>query len=120
MRVRELLLPWNNNKHCIFICVCVCVCARARARMGACMRVCAWMTGRLGLCMRARARVALFIQHATRMRHIVTSFMAPLALRHIFLHYLINDTIFEKKRLNVKCVFSLQLLSETFLILRRI
>ena len=77
MRVRELLLPWNNNKHCIFICVCVCVCARARARMGACMRVCAWMTGRLGLCMRARARVALFIQHATRMRHIVTSFVAP-------------------------------------------
>ena len=28
---------------------------------------------------RACARVALLIQHATRMRHIVTSFVAPLA-----------------------------------------
>jgi len=39
----------------------------------------------------------------------------------IFPHYLTNYTIFEKKSLNTKCVFwfSLQLLSETFLILRR-
>ena len=39
-----------------------------------------------------------------------------------FTHYLINDTIFERKKiLNTKCVFwfSLQPLSETFLILRR-
>jgi hypothetical protein len=44
-------------------------------------------------------------------------------LHQIFRHYLINGTIFEKKKLlNVKCVFwfSLQLLSEAFLILRRI
>jgi hypothetical protein len=36
-------------------------------------------------------------------------------------HYLINSTIFEKKLLNIKCVFgvSLKLSSETFLILRR-
>jgi hypothetical protein len=36
-------------------------------------------------------------------------------------HYLINGTIFEKKLLNTKCVFwfSLQLLYETFFILRR-
>jgi len=40
----------------------------------------------------------------------------------IFPHYLINSTIFEKMLLITKCVFwfSLQLLSETFLILRRI
>ena len=38
----------------------------------------------------------------------------------IFRHYLINDTIFGKKSLNIKCVFgfSLQVLLETFLILR--
>jgi hypothetical protein len=36
-------------------------------------------------------------------------------------HYLINGTYIETKLLNTKCVFlvSLQLLSETFLILRR-
>jgi len=41
---------------------------------------------------------------------------------HIFQHYLINGTIFGKKLLSTKCVFwfSLQLLSETFFILRRI
>jgi hypothetical protein len=46
----------------------------------------------------------------------------PLWLHHIFPHYLINGAIFEKKLLNIKCVlrFSLQLLSKTFLILRRI
>jgi hypothetical protein len=46
----------------------------------------------------------------------------PVWLYHIFPHYLINGTIFEKKLLNTKCVFwfSLHLLSETFLIVRRI
>jgi hypothetical protein len=46
----------------------------------------------------------------------------PVRLYHIFPHYLINGTIFGKKLLNIKCVFwfSVQLLSETFLILRRI
>jgi len=39
---------------------------------------------------------------------------------HIFPHYLKSDTIFLKKVLKIKCVFtlSLKLLSETFLILR--
>ena len=47
--------------------------------------------------------------------------LRPAPLYHIFPHYLINGTIFGKKLLNTKCVFwfSLQLLSETFLILRR-
>jgi len=47
--------------------------------------------------------------------------LGPAPLYSIFPHYLINSTIFEKKLLNTKCVIlcSLQLLSETFLILRR-
>ena len=46
--------------------------------------------------------------------------LCPAPLYNIFPHYLINGTIFEKKLLNTKCVlwFSLQHLSETFLILR--
>jgi hypothetical protein len=45
----------------------------------------------------------------------------PVWLCHIFPHYLINGTSFGKL-LSIKCVFlfSVQLLSETFLILRRI
>jgi hypothetical protein len=50
----------------------------------------------------------------------ILSSVACAALQY-FPHYLINGTIFEKKKLNTKCVFrfSLQLQSETFLILRR-
>jgi hypothetical protein len=46
----------------------------------------------------------------------------PLWFHRIFRHYLINSTIFGKKSRNIKCViwFSLQLLFETFLSLRRI
>jgi hypothetical protein len=51
------------------------------------------------------------------MRHIVTW---PAPLYSLFPHYLINGKILgEKKLLDTKCVFSLQRLSETFLILRR-
>ena len=95
-RVRELLLLWKSNQHYIFVCVCVCVCLGAWA----CACVC--------------VHVAMLIQRATRM---------PLWHHHIFQHYLINDMIFEKKKLlNIKCVFwfSLHLFSKTFLILRRI
>ena len=65
------------------------------------------------------AFVALGNQHAMRKRHIVIC--CPVPLYNIFPHYLINGTIFGKKSLNTKCVFwfSVQLLSETFLILRR-
>jgi hypothetical protein len=62
--------------------------------------------------------VALGIQHAMHMRQIV---MWPVKLCDIFPHYPINGTIlWGENLLNIKCVFlfSLQLLSETFLILR--
>jgi len=50
----------------------------------------------------------------------ILQFVACQAL-NIFPHYLINGKIFEKQLLIIKCVFlfSLQLLSEIFLILRR-
>jgi hypothetical protein len=46
----------------------------------------------------------------------------PLWLHQIFRYYLINGKIFGKKLPNIKCVswFSLQLLSKTLLVLRRI
>jgi hypothetical protein len=46
----------------------------------------------------------------------------PLWIHHIFWHYLINSTIFRKTLLVIKCVFwfSLQILFEIYLILRRI
>jgi hypothetical protein len=46
----------------------------------------------------------------------------PVWLHHIFPLYLINGTIFGNKLLNTKCVlcFYLQLLSETFLTVRKI
>jgi len=59
--------------------------------------------------------VALVIQHAMRMRHVILSSVA------IFFHIIsFNSTIFRKNLMNTKCMFcfSLQLLSETFLILR--
>ena len=63
--------------------------------------------------------VALGTQHAIRVRHIVVRGL-PRSTKH-FPHYLTNGTNFEKKSLNIKCVFrvTLQLLSETFLILGR-
>jgi hypothetical protein len=57
-----------------------------------------------GVQVRAFLRVALLTQHETRMRHIVMSFVAPLAPPH-FLLYLTNGTILGKKSLNIKHVF---------------
>ena len=64
--------------------------------------------------------LVLVTQHATRMRHIVI--LWPVRVCHIFPLYLINGTILGEKLQNTKCVFwfPLRLLSETFLILRRI
>jgi hypothetical protein len=55
------------------------------------------------------------------LRFAQSPFCQPSATPPHFRHYLIKDTIFGKSLLNVKRVFSfsLQLLLETFLILRR-
>jgi hypothetical protein len=47
--------------------------------------------------------VALVIQYAMRMRHIILS--SVFWIYHIFPHYLINCAIFGRSLLNVKCVF---------------
>jgi len=47
--------------------------------------------------------VALVIQHAIRMRHIVI--FGPVRLYCIFPLYLMNGRILEKKLFNIKCVF---------------
>ena len=65
--------------------------------------------------------VALDTQHAKNIGHIIFSFVAYLAIP-CFPTLSKKGTIFFKKWLNTKCVFrfSLQHLSETFRILRRI
>jgi hypothetical protein len=61
------------------------------------------MLGRVGLCMRVCAPVALLTQHAKRMHHIVTSFVASLAALHpSTLSHKRHD--FLRKYLNIKCV----------------
>jgi len=64
--------------------------------------------------------VALCIQHAMRMFHIVISGHSGSTM-FFFSHYLINGKILEKKLLNIKYVFwfSPQFSSDTFLILGR-
>jgi len=66
--------------------------------------------------------IAFVIRHAKRMHHVILSSAACPALQHYLPHYLIKGTIFAKKLFNIKCMFwtSLQLLSQTYLILRRI
>jgi hypothetical protein len=58
-------IPEISKYPLLCICVCVRACVHARARVLAC--ACAGV------------HVALLIQHATRMRHIVTSYVAPQA-----------------------------------------
>jgi len=61
------------------------------------------------------------LMYPARNAHAPYCHLWPAPLYNIFPHYLINGTIFGKKLLDTKCVFwfSLQLLSETFFILRR-
>ena len=72
--------------------------------------------------MRVCASIPLFvIRHAQRMRRIMLSFLDCLIVLY-FSHYLLKGAICGKSLLNVKYVFkfSPRLLSETFLVLRRI
>jgi hypothetical protein len=64
--------------------------------------------------------VALVIQHAKRMRHIMWSSVTCVAVQY-FSTWSHKRHHIRKKSLNIKCVFwfSLQLLSNTFLVLRR-
>jgi hypothetical protein len=105
---KKPLLPWKSNK--LYIFVCVCACASACVSVGGCE-----CTG-AGVCLRA-CSLANPACNAPPYSH-----LRPLWLHNIFRHYLINGPIFGTKSLNIKCefYFSLQLLFETFLILRRI
>jgi len=77
---------------------------------------------------RIRATVVFWVcvcslKYAAYNEHAPYFHLWPLRFYYIFPHYLINGTIFEKKKIrNVKCVFwlSLQLLSATYLIQWRI
>jgi hypothetical protein len=98
-RVRESLLLGKSNTYYLLVCVCM----HAYGYPGTWAFVCAY------------AHVALLIHHATRMRHVVTSFVALLSLPHfsVLSHkrcdFRKNVTVFS---------FSLQCLSKTFVILR--
>ena len=100
------LVPWRSNKYhvCVFVCVCVTTC----------VGVCGCMGTGMCLCMCNLTYTACSV-HAT-------CCLRPLWLYHVFRHYFIKERLSEEKLLNVKCVFwfSLRLLFDTFLILRRI
>ena len=61
---------------------------------------------RAGARARGRVHVALLIHHATRMRHIVTSFVAPLALQYFWTLSHKRQDFQEKKNVSsTNCVF---------------
>ena len=78
-----------------FVCVCVCVCL---VRAHACVCPGAWA------CACCCLHVALLIQHATRMVHIVTSVVASLAPSYFSTLYHKRHDL-KKKLLNTKYVF---------------
>jgi hypothetical protein len=77
MQGRKSFLPWKSNKY--FVCVCVFVRAGGCPFTWACAFEC--------------VHVALLIQHATRMHHIVTSFVASINLSQHTLKFLLLDKI---------------------------
>jgi hypothetical protein len=92
----------------VYVCVCVLACMRDY--------VCGCKCKSAGMCLRA------CILTYTPYNALPYCHLRPLWFHHIFRHFLIKGTIFGKKLLKVKCVFwfSLELLFEIFLILRRI
>jgi hypothetical protein len=94
-------LLWTSNKYYIFLCVCVCVCVHVCVR--ARERVYEWVGARgLGLCM--RTCVALLIQYATLMHHIVFVSVASLAPPHFCTLSHKRHDFRKKMLLNIKCV----------------
>ena len=114
--VHELKVTWKNNKHNILLCVCVRVWVRARARVaGDCKHMRACGCGSTGVCFSACSLTyTAYNAHAPY-------FLRPVWLHHIFRHCVIKSTLFGKLLPNIKRMFwfFLQLLFETFLILRR-
>ena len=88
---------------CVLACLCLCVCSG-----------CGWTEAGVFLCACSLTNPAYNAPPYCHLR--------PLWLHHVFPRYLINGTIFGRKLFNIKCVFwfSLQLLSNRCLILRRI
>ena len=80
-RVRETAV---EKQEVLYISLSACVRVWVRGRMRVCVCVHAWVWGRSGAwaCAGACARVVLLIQHATRIRHILLSFVASLASQH--------------------------------------
>jgi hypothetical protein len=94
-RIHESLLQWKSSKYYLLVCMCKCACAYVH--------------------------VASLFQHATRMRHIVTSLVAhqsPLSFSTLsHKRYDFRKKVIEHKM----CVLIIcTILSKTFLILRRI
>jgi len=96
---------------CVFVCLCACACTCACVYSFVCVFICVFV--RVCVCS---------LRYPTRNAHAPYCHLWPAPLYNIFPYYLINGTIFEKKLLNTKCVFwfSVQLLSQTYLIIRSI
>jgi hypothetical protein len=122
MRVHETIGVENQCVTYLCVCVYVCVCARTRVDEWVCVltSACAWAFGCGCTGASVSLRMSVLINPACNAQP--CCHLRPLWLHNIFGHYLITDTIFETKLPNIKRVFwfSLQLLFETFLILRRI
>ena len=107
---------------CVFACVRATACVdkgvHMRACISECVRVCGWADG----CWCTSAGVCLRVFRLTYPVCKAQSpyCLCPLWLHHIFLHYLINGRILGEKSHWTRNVFwfSLQLLFETFRILR--
>ena len=93
-RVRKTIVACKSNKLHISVCVCVRTCVRT------CMRVWCGSMG-TGVCLRRACSLTNPVCNAPPYCH-----LRALWLHHIFRHYLINGTIFKKKKLTEhKCVF---------------
>jgi hypothetical protein len=103
-------MRWSPVQRSSTVCTCVCVCVSALPRA----RIIVYL---LTFNRRGLGPSWVVAPHLFDLVYLTT----PVSLYYIFPQYLINVTIFGKTLLDIKRVFwfSLKLLSETFLILRR-